>query len=60
MRQRDKRLAPAVTIKDVAEVRFGGPVRRGDGSVRVREGNDVVGGAAVILTVQKQPNAIIM
>ncbi len=43
----------AVLIKDVADVRFGGPVPRGDGSVRVRE----VGGPAVILTVQKQPHA---
>ncbi len=46
-----------VRIKDVADVRFGGPVQRGDGSVRVREGDAVAGGPAVILTVQKQPNA---
>ena len=47
-----------VLIRDVAEVRFGGPVRRGDGGVRIKEqGNQVVGGPAVIMTVQKQPNA---
>ena len=48
---REKR---AVRIKDVAEVRFGGPVRRGDGGVRVRDSG---GGDAVILAVQKQPGA---
>jgi len=46
-----------VLIKDVAEVRFGGPVRRGDGSVWVREGEKLAGGTAVIMAVQKQPNA---
>ena len=80
-----------VRIKDVAEVRFGGPVKRGDGSVWVKdeghtnpkrqrvhsaqeqegqeqEGQEQIhalagasglysGGPAVILTVQKQPNA---
>jgi CzcA family heavy metal efflux pump len=46
-----------VLIKDVANVRFGGPVRRGDGSVRVRDGTAIVGGPAVLLTVQKQPHA---
>jgi CzcA family heavy metal efflux pump len=46
-----------VRIRDVAEVRFGGPVRRGDGSVRVKAGDGVVGGSAVVLTVQKQPDA---
>lgn len=45
-----------VLIKDVADVRFGGPVKRGDGSVRVKEGGEVVGGSAVILAVQKQPD----
>lgn len=45
-----------VLIKDVADVRFGGPVKRGDGSVRVKEGDKVVGGPAVILAVQKQPD----
>jgi CzcA family heavy metal efflux pump len=47
----------AVRIKDVADVRFGGPVRRGDGSVRVKVDGQVVGGPAAILTVQKQPGA---
>ncbi|MBX9582980.1 MAG: efflux RND transporter permease subunit [Gemmataceae bacterium] len=47
----------AVRIKDVADVRFAGPVRRGDGSVRVREGGQVAGGPSVILAVQKQPHA---
>jgi CzcA family heavy metal efflux pump len=46
-----------VRIKDVADVRFGGPVRRGDGGVQVREGDAITGGDAVILAVQKQPNA---
>jgi CzcA family heavy metal efflux pump len=46
-----------VLIGDVADVEFAGPVQRGDGSVRVREGEGVEGGPAVILTVQKQPNA---
>jgi CzcA family heavy metal efflux pump len=46
-----------VKIKDVAEVRFGGPVRRGDGGVWVKEEGQVLGGSAVILAVQKQPNA---
>lgn len=51
---RDRR---AVKIKDVAEVRFGGPVRRGDGGIRLRTPEGTVSGQAVILTVQKQPNA---
>lgn len=70
-----------VRIKDVAEVRFGGPVKRGDGSAWVkleadvntvspqtppRENSDTIdlssltkisGGPAVMMTVQKQPNA---
>jgi CzcA family heavy metal efflux pump len=47
----------AVRIKDVADVRFAGPVRRGDGSVLLRVDGRPVGGPAVILTVQKQPGA---
>jgi CzcA family heavy metal efflux pump len=43
----------AVRIKEVADVRFAGPVRRGDGGVRFRDGAC----EAVILTVQKQPGA---
>jgi CzcA family heavy metal efflux pump len=46
-----------VLIKDVADVVFAGPVPRGDGGVRIREGDAVSGGPAVILTVQKQPHA---
>ncbi|QDT52759.1 Cobalt-zinc-cadmium resistance protein CzcA [Caulifigura coniformis] len=46
-----------VLIKDVASVQFSGPVKRGDGSVQVKEGERVVGGPSVILTVQKQPGA---
>jgi CzcA family heavy metal efflux pump len=49
-----------VRIKDVAEVRFGGPVRRGAGGVRFaasRERQRPEGGPAVILAVQKQPGA---
>lgn len=51
---RDKR---AVRIGDVAEIRFAGPVRRGDGGVRIRGPDGVVGGDAVILAIQKQPGA---
>ncbi len=47
----------AVLIKEVAEVRFGGPVKRGDGSVQVKTDQGIEGGAAVILAVQKQPGA---
>ena len=47
----------AVLIKEVAEVRFGGPVKRGDGSVRVKTDQGIEGGSAVILAVQKQPGA---
>ncbi len=47
----------AVLLKEVADVRFGGPVKRGDGSVLVRTSDGVEGGSAVILAVQKQPNA---
>ncbi len=39
----------SVTVRQVADVRFGGPVRRGTGSVG--------GEPAVILSVQKQPGA---
>ncbi len=46
-----------VLIRDVADIRFGGPIKRGDGAVRVREGPAVTGGPAVILAIQKQPNA---
>ena len=47
----------AVLLKEVADVQFGGPVKRGDGSVMVREGANIDGGSAVILAIQKQPNA---
>ena len=46
-----------VRVRDVAEVRFDGPVRRGDGAVQVKEDGGVTGGPAVILAVQKQPGA---
>jgi CzcA family heavy metal efflux pump len=58
----------AVLIKDVADVRFGGPIPRGSASVQLR-GSEVVEDAgttspphhpttsSVILTVQKQPHA---
>ncbi len=46
-----------VLIRDVADVRFGGPIKRGDGSVQIKDGERVSGGPAVIMTVQKQPNA---
>lgn len=51
---RDKR---PVRIRDVADVRFAGPVRRGDGGVRIRGPDGIVGGNAVILAIQKQPGA---
>ena len=51
------RLPRPVFIKDVAELRFAGPVRRGDGAVLVREDDAITGGPAVILAVQKQPHA---
>lgn len=46
-----------VLIRDVADVKFGGPIRRGDGSVWLKEADAVSGGPAVIMAVQKQPNA---
>lgn len=51
------RVPRPVLIKDVADVSFGGPVKRGDGSVQVKQGGRLEGGAAVILGVQKQPGA---
>ena len=45
-----------VLIKDVAEIRFGGPIQRGDGSLQIREGTKTTGGPAVIMTIQKQPD----
>lgn len=47
----------AILIKEVADVRFGGPIKRGDGSVLVRDNGQIEGGSAVILAIQKQPNA---
>ena len=47
----------AVLVKEVAEVRFGGPVARGDGSVQVKTEQGIEGGSAVMLAVQKQPGA---
>jgi CzcA family heavy metal efflux pump len=46
-----------VLIKDVADVRFGGPVPRGAGGVQLREDGRIGGGPAVLLTVLKQPHA---
>ena len=47
-----------ILIQDVAEVRLGGPIRRGDGSVWVKEeGGRPQGGDAVMLAIQKQPEA---
>src|SRR5262249_5810231 len=46
-----------VLVGDVAEVRFGGPVPRGEGSVRIKTEGTAAGGPAVLLTVQKQPHA---
>ena len=58
-----------IRIRDVADVRFGGPIRRGDGASWQRDayapsGSEgelqrasFVGGNAVILAIQKQPKA---
>lgn len=51
------RLPRPVLVSDVADVRFAGPVRRGDGAVIVRDGGGVAEGSAVILALQKQPDA---
>lgn len=52
---RDQR---SIRIGDVADVRFGGPVRRGDGGFYFRNvAGQFAGGDTVILAVQKQPNA---
>ena len=45
-----------VLVRDVAEVRFGGPIRRGDGGVLLRDKGGTIGGPAVMMTVQKQPH----
>ncbi|MFM7207811.1 MAG: efflux RND transporter permease subunit [Planctomycetaceae bacterium] len=51
------RVPRPVLIKDVADVVFGGPVKRGDGAVQVKVDAGLEGGSAVILAIQKQPNA---
>ena len=51
------RVPRPVLIRDVADVTFGGPVKRGDGAVQVKVDGRLEGGPAVILAVQKQPNA---
>lgn len=51
------RVPRPVLIRDVADVTFGGPVKRGDGAVQVKVDGRLEGGSAVILAVQKQPNA---
>ncbi len=45
-----------VLIKDVANVRWGGPIKRGEGSVLIKQDGKIAGGAAVILAIQKQPD----
>jgi CzcA family heavy metal efflux pump len=50
---RDKR---AVLLREVADVRFGGPVPRGDAAVWTRDQPEA-SGPALILAVQKQPHA---
>ncbi len=47
----------AVLLKEVADVQLGGPIKRGAGSVLIREGDRFEGGSAVMLAVQKQPHA---
>ncbi len=46
-----------VLVREVADVRLGGPIARGDGAVQVKADTGVEGGSAVILAVQKQPGA---
>jgi CzcA family heavy metal efflux pump len=53
---RKSRVVP-VYIKDVADVCLGGPIRRGDSSTWSRNGAAVSGGPAVIMALQKQPDA---
>jgi CzcA family heavy metal efflux pump len=50
---RDKR---AILLREVADVRFGGPVPRGDAAVWTRDQPDS-SGPALLLAVQKQPHA---
>ena len=45
-----------VLIRDVAELRLGGPNKRGDGSVYIKQDGQILGGPAVLMTVQKQPD----
>lgn len=45
----------AVLVREVADVRFAGPIARGSGSVRVKTPTEIEGGDAVILAIQKQP-----
>jgi CzcA family heavy metal efflux pump len=44
-------------VREVADVRFGGPIQRGDGGIQVRDPQSgrIEGGQGVILAVQKQP-----
>lgn len=51
------RMPRPILIRDVADVRFGGPIRRGDGSVWTRSNDKLVGGPSVIIAIQKQPHA---
>ena len=45
-----------VLIRDVAELRLGGPNKRGEGSVFIKQDGKIMGGPAVLMTVQKQPD----
>lgn len=46
----------AILVGEVADVKFGGPVPRGQGAVWIKgEGGEIEGGDAIILAVQKQP-----
>jgi CzcA family heavy metal efflux pump len=46
----------AILVGEVADVKFGGPVPRGQGAVWIKgEGGEIDGGDAIILAVQKQP-----
>ena len=46
-----------VLVREVADVRFGGPIQRGDAGIQVRDPQSgrIEGGQGVILAVQKQP-----
>jgi HME family heavy-metal exporter len=47
----------SITVRQIARVKEGAQVKRGDSSAYERQGDTFVGGDAVVLTVNKQPGA---